>query len=235
MFWFNGKSCPAENLYRIIGVIDGKVKLIKNEVMTVEELGTDGACSGEDVAGCFWNKEKYESNNTWSDSLLNKINLNTNFINYLGPEWSSKIATTTWKVGGINFKKTDDSVESYYQNEIINPDPADTSDNATTYDAKIGLIYYSDFMAAKKPNEIEGAGFNYGFNWIRSYIDLGWTITRVTPGKKFPATIAFEGDDNFLSLPLSWEEGCARAVFNLEPSVAYVSGAGTQSDPIRIN
>ena len=230
--------CPAENLYRIIGLIDGKVKLIKNEVMTVEELGTDGACSGEDVAGCFWNKGKYEYNNTWSDSLLNKINLNTNFINYLGHEWSSKIATTTWKVGGINFEKTDGSTESYYQNEIINPDSSETSDNATTYDAKIGLIYASDFVLAKKPNEEEFKLYNYGFNWIRSSITLGWSITRVTPGDKykFPATIGFEGANCFLTYePLSWEANVVRAVFNLEPSVTYVGGTGTQSDPIIIN
>ncbi len=37
------------------------------------------------------------------ESLLNKTNLNTNFINNIGTEWANKIATTTWKVGGNTY------------------------------------------------------------------------------------------------------------------------------------
>lgn len=234
--------CPAENLYRIIGVIDGKVKLIKNDVMTVEELGTDGYCTGETTAGCIWGEKRdgyYGSENTtWSDSLLNTINLNTNFINYLGPEWTSKIAMTTWKVGGNTSEKLGGSVESQYQNEIINPNPTDTSDNATTYDAKIGLIYYSDFMAARKPTLWKYWDYiNYGDNWITTFSDNnGWTITRLTPTRR-TGQVFYMIIDTSTAVEEGYasERGLVRAVFNLEPSVTYVSGTGTQSDPIIIN
>ena len=234
--------CPAENLYRIIGVIDGKVKLIKNDVMTVEELGTDGYCTGETTADCIWGEKRdgyYGSENTtWSDSLLNTINLNTNFINYLGPEWTSKIAMTTWKVGGNTSEKLGGSVESQYQNEIINPNPTDTSDNATTYDAKIGLIYYSDFMAARKPTLWKYWDYiNYGDNWITTFSDNnGWTITRLTPTRR-TGQVFYMIIDTSTAVEEGYasERGLVRAVFNLEPSVTYVSGTGTQSDPIIIN
>ena len=41
--------CPTDNLYRIIGVIDGKVKLIKYDYATSTLLGTDGDYSGSDT------------------------------------------------------------------------------------------------------------------------------------------------------------------------------------------
>lgn len=230
--------CPAENLYRIIGVIDGKVKLIKNDVMTVEELGTDGYCTGETTAGCIWGEQRdgyYGSENTtWSDSLLNKINLNTNFINYLGPEWASKIAITTWKVGGY----IDDagSVEKVYQSEIINPNPTGTSDNATTYEAKIGLMYVSDYGFAASPEvwTITMQSYNNttakSTNWM--YMGLyEWTISRSSGSNFHIFGVNNSGDVTIFNMM----NFCVRAVFNLEPSVTYVSGTGTQSDPIRIN
>ena len=42
-FGSNVTPCPEENLYRIIGVFDGKVKVIKSTYATSEMLGTDGA------------------------------------------------------------------------------------------------------------------------------------------------------------------------------------------------
>ena len=90
--------CPTDNLYRIIGVINDKVKLIKYDYMTTDELGTDGDYSqtykelgmnstykgtygdGERIGVYFWNIDYLL--NTWSLSLLNKTNLNThnNFL-----------------------------------------------------------------------------------------------------------------------------------------------------------
>ena len=143
--------CPTDNLYRIIGVIDGKVKLIKYDYATSTLLGTDGDYSGSDTPytnyykGSLTSIDQYSWNNvtnknTWSESNLNKINLNTNFINNIGSTWANKIATTTWKVGGNTFDNIGSSVPSIaYQNEIVAP-----AEN-TTYDAKIGLMYVSDY------------------------------------------------------------------------------------------
>ena len=41
-FGSDDATCPTENLYRIIGVIDGKVKLISADGATTDMLGTDG-------------------------------------------------------------------------------------------------------------------------------------------------------------------------------------------------
>ena len=137
--------CPEDYLYRIIGVIDDKVKLIKYDYMTTDELGTGGYNAEgtsvptydykgtkemSEIGVYFWNKDA--ATNTWSTSQFNKTNLNTNFINYLGEKWSKKIATTTWKVGGNTVDNIIAVIPSVvYQNEITNPDATNSTDNAT--------------------------------------------------------------------------------------------------------
>ena len=99
-FGSNASTCPTDNLYRIIGVIDGKVKLIKYDYANSNLLGTNGDYSGDvtpnekyyqgsltSISTYYWNYKndtkinKGKGSNTWSTSSLNKINLNTNFIN----------------------------------------------------------------------------------------------------------------------------------------------------------
>ena len=74
-FGSNAVSCPEENLYRIIGVFDGQIKLIRST--SYGDYTWDSA-----------------NNNSWSSSDINNI-LNRTFINSLG-EWNNLIANHTW-------------------------------------------------------------------------------------------------------------------------------------------
>ena len=101
------------------------------------------------IAAYNWNKS---NQNTWSLSNLNKTNLNTNFITNIGADWAAKISETTWKVGGNTDKNIRDVIPSVaYQNEIVGPVTTNTSDNATEYSAKIGLMYARDYGFAAAP------------------------------------------------------------------------------------
>ena len=170
--------CPTDNLYRIIGVFGDKVKLIKSDYATSALLGTDGdykqayTATGyysfyykgnnlANIAGYTWNY-KYDTSinngmgsNTWSTSLLNKTNLNTNFITNIGADWAAKIDMTTWKVGG-NTKSNIHSqpAKTAYQNEIVSPVTTNTTDNVIEYRAKVGLMYASDYGFAAAPSEL---------------------------------------------------------------------------------
>ena len=254
-------TCPTENLYRIIGVIDEKVKLIKYDYATSSLLGTDGDYYGKfeygddnykgnnfaNVAAYYWNNST--RTNTWSESLLNKTNLNTNFLNSMGTEWKNKIATTTWKVGGNLWKNIALTVPSLtYQNEIVKPDSSNSTDSATEYNAKIGLIYASDYEFAAPSSAWTLVGCNsdstYSYstttalNWM--YMGLfEWTISRMSNYSDqtfiLYATGNVEGDYSINGLSKVYNYFAVRPVFNLESSVIYVSGTGTSSDPIRIN
>ena len=251
--------CPTENLYRIIGVFDNKVKLMKYTYNTKEQLGEDGDFSQTTTLADWGEETTYRGNsttldiyywndstkkNTWSESLLNKINLNTNFINYIGTEWSNKIVTTTWKVGGNTWVKIGTKTPSVaYTNEITSPDPTNSTDNATEYSAKVGLMYVSDYGFAASPSAWTTTLNNYnGYddnnvaikdtNWmfIGSY---DWTISRLADGSGYAFGV---GDDGYVYDGYGVISALGvRASFSLESSVSYVSGSGSMSDPIRIN
>ena len=248
-FGSNESTCPTDNLYRIIGVFVNQVKLIKYDYATSALLGTDGdyASTGTPNASYYkgslttintyyWNNSTKK--NTWSESLLNKTNLNTNFINNIGTEWANKIATTTWKVGGNTYANIRDVIPATaYQNEIVNPVTTNTTDNATEYTAKIGLMYVSDYGFAAEPSAWTLIMGNYNnttatsTNWM--YMGLyDWTISRNAGNSDRPFLVSYGG--HVTGIDVYYDFGC-RPSFNLESFVTYVSGSGTQSDPIRIN
>ena len=264
-FGSNASPCPTDNLYRIIGVfgdnyhgVTGKqlVKLIKYDYANSNLLGTDGDYYGSGTPNAsyykgsltsintyYWNyKATNSATNTWSTSLLNKTNLNTNFINNIGSTWANKIATTTWKVGGNTYANIRDAVPSTaYQNEVVNPVTTNSTDNATTYNAKIGLMYVSDYGFAAVPEAWTTTLYNYdgsvnsatirSQNWMHmGYYE--WTISRFAGFSNIAFIVDYVGhvyNDN-----VNYGSG-VRASFSLESSISYVSGSGSMSDPILIN
>ena len=251
-FGSNESACPTDNLYRIIGVFGNQVKLIKYDYATSALLGTDGDYQGTRTPNAsyykgslttintyYWNNST--SYNRWSESLLNKTNLNTNFINNIGTEWANKIATTTWKVGG----NTSDNIShvvpaTAYQNEIVNPVTTNTTDNAIEYPAKIGLMYASDYGFAADPSAWTTTLYNYdgsvngstigSLNWLYGGLDE-WIISRSSGDVSNVFLVRASG---YVSTNTALSTGKVRPSFNLESSVTYASGDGTASSPIRI-
>ena len=256
-FGSNESTCPTDNLYRIIGVFGNQVKLIKYDYGTTDELGTDGDYNktykewgmdstykgtygdGERIGVYYWNNSTQK--NTWSESLLNKTNLNTNFINNIGEEWANKIATTTWKVGGNTYSNIYSKTPSVvYQNEIVNPVTTNTTDNATEYSAKIGLMYVSDYGFGAGPSAWTTTLYNYdggvngstirSLNWMHmGYYD--WTLSRLADNSDSAFRVY---DDGHVSHNRVYLHDAVRPSFNLESSITYVSGDGTQNSPIII-
>ena len=248
-FGSDASPCPTENLYRIIGVFNNQVKLVKWDYAKSSLLGTDGDFSQEYTSNYFsgeqgespssnslyyWNNDT--QTNTWSESNLNKINLNTNFVNNIGTTWAEKIATTTWKVGGGSITYLYDVPKTAYQYEV------GSSASTTTYDAKIGLMYVTDYYYGASPSAWTLVGYNssdatkdYRFSKGENWLYGGgwdWTISRISDDSSY----AFFVDDyGFVhTYNVNFGNG-ARPSFNLESSVSYVSGAGSMSDPVRIN
>ena len=263
-FGSNASTCPADNLYRIIGVFGDQVKLIKSDYATSVLLGTDGDYSKMYTAN-GWNNSYYKGNNlanvaaytwnyknnttinsgygsnTWSTSLLNKTNLNKNFIANLGADWAAKIAETTWKVGGNTWANIGTQpAKTAYQNEIVSPVITNTTDNATTYSAKVGLMYVSDYMYAAPQdkwtlvgNRSETTDYRAAtsVNWM--YMGLNeWTISRTAVDAYCASFVYGTGGVNYIYANYAYG---VRPVFYLTSSVNYVSGSGTAADPIVVN
>ena len=253
--------CPTDNLYRIIGVFGDKVKLIKADYATTALLGEDGdykqayTATGysssiykgnnlANVAAYTWNYKNDTSinsgkgSNTWSTSLLNKTNLNQNFITKIGADWAAKIDTTTWKVGGNTYDNIQyQPAKTAYQNEIVSPVTTNTTDNATTYSAKIGLMYASDYGFAASPSAWTASLNTYNgeaiinVNWM--YMGLyEWTVSRIADDAYVVFYVYNTGfvNNNSANFAIA-----VRPVFYLTSSVNYASGSGSATDPISIN
>lgn len=230
--------CPNDNLYRIVGVFNGEVKLIKADFANNNLLGTDGAYLSDYTAskysaynGNLTTINTYDwghtSNIPWSESDLNTVNLNQNYLNNIGNEWSNKIATHSWKVGGMSSSNGRSTPQTAYNYEV------GSNSSSTTYDAKIGLMYISDYGYATSPSSWTEELANYknvkGNNWI--YLGLNnRTITPIIPYYDGSFILDFSG----YIAAIYHDEDAGYAVlptFYLNSDVTYVSGTGTQSDP----
>ena len=264
-FGSNVTPCPADNLYRIIGVFGDKVKLIKSDYATSALLGEDGDYKDKYatiVSTNNWNNSSYKGNNlaniagytwnyknnttinsgngsnTWSTSLLNKTNLNKNFITNIGADWAAKIADTTWKVGGNTWSNIGTQpAKTAYQNEIVNPVTTNSTDNATEYSAKIGLMYASDYGFAAAPSAWTTQLSSYSGDAIKNvnWMFMGlyeWTISRNADHASYVFRVFYTGIVNFSGANFAL---ALRPAFSLKSSVNYVSGSGTAADPIVIN
>ncbi len=237
-FGSTASTCPDDNLYRIIGVFENKVKLIKATAAPSSLLGTDGDYGSSN--GYSWN---YKADTTindgfgsddWSTSLLNKTNLNTNFINKIGTNWSSKIATTVWQVGGAGWDMAlTAGIKNMYSKEM-------TTNASTTYSAKIGLMYASDYGFAASPKywdlpayKNDGEDIRKGIkeNWLYNGGSYEWTISRTSSDASYVFCVypsGAVGNTNAMDMIM------VRPSFNLVASTTYASGDGTASSPIRI-
>ena len=212
-FGSDASTCPSDNLYRIIGVFDDEVKLIKNT----------------SLGNYYWSGSSSNTSNTWSSSTLNTETLNGTYLSGLSSTWQNKIATTNWKVGGMAWSTTN-TAKQYYDREI------GSSSSSTTYSAKIGLMYVSDYGFAASNSYWETALYGYNNSTLRSnnWMYLGsdeWTISRYSD-YSFSAFRVSSGSVNDYLVNYSYS---VRPVFYLTSSTTYVSGSGTSSDPIRIN
>ena len=200
-------TCPDANLFRIIGVFGDQTKVIRAKSVGDKE----------------WNTS---ADNTWSSSSLNTY-LNGTYLTSLGT-LAEKIATTTWKVRGGSSTYLYDAPKIAYQYEV------GSSALTTTNDAKIGLMYVSDYGFAADSSGWTTKLSSYNSNNSKNWLYLGsneWTISR-NSGTASNAFDVFSGYVLNRNVIISY---AVRPSFNLESSVKYVSGSGSMSDPVRVN
>ena len=259
-FGSDAAACPNDNLYRIIGLFDDdkdetyNVKLIKYDYTTSEMLGTDGRdyagtyssqtsyykgnMNASNIAAYRWNYDTNVSSrgsSNWTTSELNKINLNTNYINYLSNiniKWANMVSPTTWYLGGM-----DDMVytaKEFYEGERNN---AGYGSNPITYTDEIGLMYPSDYGYAASPENwmthlIDyDNSLNRNNNWM--YMGLfEWTITTRSSSSY---AMFYVGVNGSLDVNIASSGNAARPVFYLDSNVSIADGTGTSSDPYRLS
>ena len=260
-FGSDASTCPSDNLYRIIGVFNDQVKLIKADYATSMELGTNGEYSSSTYSAnsygtykgnlttinrYYWNDVNYDLaeeetgyGNVWSYSELNKTNLNTNFLNSFDMTWQEMIATTSWKVGGIGYDAYRSPFNIAYDYEINNPN----SDVETTYNAKIGLMYVSDYIYAAQPEDWNTIVYDYiwedNANPNNNWMYMGMPeLTLSRDSDVSNRAFIVRDDGRVFSTIVDYIYGnngnAVRPSFSLSSSVILSGGSGEADDPYRV-
>lgn len=147
-------------------------------------------------------------------------------LNNIGESWANKIATTNWIVGGNTWDNIySKTAKEVYNNEIVNYSSVLSQ---TTYLAKVGLIYLSDYKYATKPevwNETIVTKENRPWIYMGSSIEYS-----MTPNVQYNSIFNLDFSMNDPNASAS-----VRPVFSLLSSITYKSGNGTKDNPIFIN
>ena len=252
-------TCPTDNLYRIVGVfgennhgVTGKqlVKLIKYDYASSNLLGTNGDYkdsstpdstyykgSLSSVNTYYWNYKATNSvSNIWSTSLLNKINLNTNYLNNIGTTWSNMIEDATWKVSENSTSSVTPS--EMYTAEITNATKTYGPSDGTS---KIGLMYASDYGFAARPSAWTTALDNYDGNDSNgtsiktiNWMYMGFNEWTMAPSSSYSYGVFNLSNDGCVSSTIANGGYGSRPVMYLKASVLFAGGSGTKDSPITL-
>ena len=215
-FGSNDATCPEDNLYRIIGVFEGQVKLIKST----------------SIGNYVWNSEKV---NTWNQSIKPDIytTLNETYYHGLEGQWQLLISSNDWYVnrGNVAFAGISNStIKEVFTNEI--------NEVRLVENMKIGLMYASDYGYASSSenwllNLVEyNSDSNINNNWMFTNINE-WTLTLNVVNEIYSFYIDSSGIVECRNFNVD-SSLAVRPSFYLKSDVELMGGTGTVSDPYRI-
>ena len=243
-FGSTATTCPSDNLYRIIGVFENQVKLIKADYALTSLLGTTQSGSAitastnsaygryhgslVDVSTYYWNGNRTSTDYRWSNSTLNTQALNVTYLNNLGSTWSNKISSHIW------YTSNEGIIASYSAKDIYNEELL-----SSTINNKVGLMYASDYSYSFSPQYWTYRSMDYDDYHEYSWLFMGlneWTINGCGTliGLYNPSAIQITNSGSF-SASLTMYSAGVRPTFYLNSSITYNRGTGTSTNPIRIN
>lgn len=254
-FGSNEATCPAKNLYRIISVINGNVKIVSADYATTEMLGTNAGYIGLNTSSnstykgdqvqlqianyAYNNSNGSFSPNDWPGPL-GETNMEVNFLNQFDDTWKGKILDTVWYHNVINyFKAILNKPADVYTIEMEDTDPtsAASKDGVKTL-AKIGTIYNYEYGLSASSGAWGRSMTRYSNSNTTSnnWLYLGkkeWTISHGTGGDgRYAAAINADGSIGYQHV---YEGLPIRVAFSFDGSMTYTSGTGTKTDPFRIS
>lgn len=242
----NSNTCE---LWRIIGVFDGKVKIIRNESIgnlawdqdknDSSSLTTYDNNWSTSTSQRFLNNKYYHNNTTGTVTYYSgasggtSTSLNMSNIGLKNDSTRNMIANTTLKIGGW-------SSYSIFPHQVYEYERGTTvySGRPTTWYGKIGLMYLSDYGYATDIELCQQNLYNYentnckNNNWLFNN-DLQWSIVHVSnsQGKSFSIT-----KSGWVSTSnATHSQASIRPTIFLYENVLYESGTGTIDNPYKIS
>lgn len=242
----NSNTCE---LWRIIGVFDGKVKIIRNESignLAWDQDKNDSSLSttydnnwSTSTSQRFLNNKYYNGNKTGTVTYYSgasggtSTSLNMSNIGLKNDSTRNMIAITTLKIGGW-------SSYSIFPHQVYEYERGTTvySGRPTTWYGKIGLMYLSDYGYATDIELCQQNLYNYentnckNNNWLFNN-NSQWSIVHVSnsQGKSFSIT-----SSGWVSTSnATYSQASIRPTIFLYKNVLFESGTGTIDNPYKIS
>ena len=203
-------------LWRIIGVIDGKIKIIRNE-----SIGNDAWAS--------------DDSNNWDNSSL-KSYLNGDYYNSIDETYRNMISEETYYLGGATDSNYETLTASGYYNaerdssQVYSGNPASTTQ-------KIGLMYPSDYGYAAGSSCLSTALYNYDGGCKNSdYLYSGeyeWLQAPYASDSSFAAHLHSAG--SVFGSDSVTNSFAVRPVLYLNTNVEITGGDGSKSNPFQVS
>ena len=255
--YFNCETYPDTNceLWRIIGVFDGKLKLI----------------SGNQIGRLAWDQDKNDDSskttydNDWSTATLQKLlngsyyngsgtvtyysgstgttstSLNMTSIGIKNDDTRNMIAETTYNLGGWN-------AYEIYPNQIYGYERGTTvyTERPTTWIGKIALPYPSDYGYAVDLNQCKDKTLDYyndstctSNNWMKAIItnngsNYGWLLTPHVIVKNNIWHVVSNGSVSFNFAAYS-PVAVVAPVLYLDSDISIELGDGSSSNPYKLS
>ena len=212
-------------LWRIIGIFDGQLKIIRNETL--------GNTQWDDE-----DEQNEEGENDWSKASLQAY-LNNDYYGTINSEDQTKIDSNyTWKLGG-SYTYDDVTAQMFYEAErgtdVI-------EGNSTEWTGSIGLIYASDYgfstsggsttnrssCLAKELYNWDSVEDCYTNSWLYDSSTSQWTLT---PYATNWYGVFLVGSAGLVSYNYVYTSDAFRPAVYLLSNVEIVSGIGTPDEP----
>ena len=249
-----------DELWRIIGIFNGNVKLVRDEILTSYSFDNKTTAQGieTDYGTSDWTNsylrvflnDYYYGGKTitchseTSGSTATNATITCPDINKINDTAKSMIQNTTWTLGGTNYKTNNHPYETYPVNELYESERGTQvySGHATTSTDYIGLIYPSDYGYASTDASCRQnlrAGLTYTNNIYggtptcknNNWLFNGVWYWTISPYLSIAYSVFRVDGDGRLSNHFAWYRDGVRPSLYLKADVKVVGGTGTSSDP----
>ena len=249
-----------DELWRIIGIFNGNVKLVRDEILTSYSFDNKTTAQGieTDYGTSDWTNsylrvflnDYYYGGKTitchseTSGSTATNATITCPDINKINDTAKSMIQNTTWTLGGTNYKTNNHPYETYPVNELYESERGTQvySGHATTSTDYIGLIYPSDYGYASTDASCRQnlrSGLTYTNNIYggtptcknNNWLFNGVWYWTISPYLSIAYSVFRVDGDGRLSNHFAWYRDGVRPSLYLKADVKVVGGTGTSSDP----
>ncbi len=234
-FGTDESECPEENKYRILGIYDGKVKLVKATPIDKNGNGTgEYAPNGADTF-VF----DTDNSNNYATSDVNTY-LNTTYYDEINSIYQDMIYETKYNVGGIS-TYTNIAPKAMYNEEIV---------TKTTDNYNFGIINPSDYFYATDQSYWGLVNYTGNLADTNDFFENeeaksdNWLSTLGSDGFEWTMNPSGSTNDTLMHIrytgftssydSLATNSYALRPTLYLKTNVGVKSGMGTEESPFRL-